>query len=137
MKNTGKKRRGMILIVVLACLAVAGALLIVGVKLSLSAHRVMRSSEWSAQARCLAESALNRAAAKLSADADYSGEIWKISAEDLGGEDAGIVRIEVKPLPDQAKQRLVHIEADYPDDPQYRVRCIKEITIELPVGAEP
>ncbi len=118
MKHARNKNRGMILIVVLVCLAVALSLLMVGVKLALSAHRVTRSWQWSAQARCLAESALNRAAAKLSAAADYSGETWKIPAEDLGGEDAGIVNIEVKLLPDQANRRMVRIAADYPDDPQ-------------------
>jgi Tfp pilus assembly protein PilX len=137
MKDTREKSRGMILIVVLACLAVFGVLLITGVKLALSAQRVARSGEWSVQARCLADSALNRAAAKLSADADYAGETWRLSAEELGGEDAGIVKIEVKTLPDQANRRLVHIEADYPDDPQDRVRYVKETSIELLAGAVP
>ena len=39
-----EKRRGVILILILACLAIAGMLLIAGVRLALSSHHVARQS---------------------------------------------------------------------------------------------
>jgi Tfp pilus assembly protein PilX len=132
MKQLRIKRRGVILILVLACLAIASVLLITGIKLALSSHRVTRSFGWSVQAQWLAESGVERAAAQLAADADYKGETWKISAKDLGGDDAGRVKIDVKPVPEHEKQRLVKVEADYPDDPLDRVQYSKELTLELP-----
>jgi Tfp pilus assembly protein PilX len=132
MNHVRHKRRGMILILILACLAIAAALLIVGVKLALSNHRFTRTFGWSIQAQCLAESGLERAAAQLAADADYSGETWKIPADNLGGADAGIVTIEVKPVTGQTNRRLVKVQSDFPDDPQDRVRYSKELTLELP-----
>ncbi|MGA2058917.1 MAG: pilus assembly PilX N-terminal domain-containing protein [Thermoguttaceae bacterium] len=125
------KRRGVILILVLACLAIASVLLITGIKLALSSHRVSRTFGWSVQAQWLAESGLERAAAQLAADADYSGETWKISAKDLDGDDAGTVKIDVKPVPEHDNRRLVKVETDFPDDPLDRVQYSKELTLEV------
>ncbi len=132
MKQSREKRRGVILILILACLAIASVLLITGIKLALSSHRVARTFGWGEQAQCLAESGLERAAAQLAADADYSGETWNISARDLGGDDAGRVKIEVKPIPEHGNRRLVKVEADFPDDPLDRVEYSRELTLELP-----
>ena len=132
MKRRRRNKRGMILIIILACLAVASALLIAGVKLAVSTHRFTRSFGWGVQAQWLVESGINRAAVELGADANYTGETWKIPAEYFGGQDAGIVKIAVKAVADQAHRRLVRVEADFPDDPQERVRYVKELTLELP-----
>jgi len=131
MNNSGQNKRGMILIFILACLAIASALLLTGVKLAVSSHRVARSFAWSAQCEWLAESGLDRAAVQLAIDANYIGETWKIPAEKIDGINAGIVRIEVKPVADQSDRRLVLVVADFPDDPQYRVRYSKELSMEL------
>jgi hypothetical protein len=131
MRQLREKRRGVILILVMACLAIASVLLITGVKLALSSHRVTRAFGWSVQAQWLVESGLQRAAAQLAADADYKGETWIISAKDLGGDDAGKVKIEVKPVPEHDNRRLVKVEADFPDDPVDRVQYSKELTLEL------
>jgi Tfp pilus assembly protein PilX len=131
MNQSRQKRRGMILILILACLAIATMLLITGVKLAISSHRIARTFGWSVQAQWLAESGMERAAAKLAADADYNGETWKIPAKDLGGDDAGMVKIEVKPIPERSNGRMVKVEAAFPDDPQDRVRYSKELILEL------
>ncbi|MGA2798430.1 MAG: hypothetical protein ABSE63_12685 [Thermoguttaceae bacterium] len=131
MKQLREKRRGVILILVLACLAIASVLLVTGIKLALSSHRAQRTMGWSLQVQWLAESGMERAAAQLAADADYKGETWKISAKDLGGDDAGTVKIEVKSVPEHENRRLVKVEADFPDDPLDRVRYSKELTLEL------
>lgn len=132
-----QKQRGMILILVLACLAIAAVLLVAGVKLAVSNHRLTRSFGWSVQARCLAESGVERAAAQLAADPNYSGETWKIPAEILGGDDAGIVKIEITPVSGESKRRLVKAQADFPDDSLDRVRYSKELTLELEQNLKP
>jgi hypothetical protein len=126
-----QKRHGMVLIMMLVCLAIASVLLIVGVKLAVTSHSVTRNFGWMAQSQLLVESGLQRAAAQLASDADYSGETWKIPAADLGGSDAGLVKIEVKTVADKSNRRLVNVEADFPDDPQDRVRYQKELTLEI------
>jgi Tfp pilus assembly protein PilX len=131
MRQIRGKRRGVVLILVLACLAIASVLLLTGIKLALSSHRVQRTFGWSVQARLLAESGLERAAAQLAADPDYKGETWKISAKDLSGDEAGTVKIEVKPVPENDNRRLVKVEADFPDDPLDSVRYSKELTMEV------
>jgi hypothetical protein len=125
------KRRGVILILVLACLAIAAVLLITGIKLALSSHHAQRTFGRSVQAQWLAESGLERAAAQLAADPDYKGETWKISAKDLGGEDAGTIKIEVKKVPEHDNLRQVKVEADFPDDPLDHVQYSKELTLEV------
>jgi hypothetical protein len=125
-------QRGVVLILILACLAIAAVLLTIGVKLAVTNHRLTQTLGWKVQARWLAESALQRAAAKLAADAEYTGETWKIPAQDLGGQYSGIVKIEIKPVPDQTKQRQLKVEAIFPDDPFDRVQFSKQLTLELP-----
>jgi Tfp pilus assembly protein PilX len=132
MNRIRQKRRGVVLILILACLAIASVLLMAGVKLALANHRFTRTFGWNVQAQCLAESGLERAAAQLAADADYSGETWKIPADIFDGENAGLVKIEVKSVADQNKSRLIKVQADFPDDPENRVRYSKEIILELP-----
>jgi Tfp pilus assembly protein PilV len=134
-RSTGN-RRGMVLIILLVCLAVAVMLIAGAVKIALTSHKATQTASWSVQARWLAESAAERAAAKLVADPAYAGETWKIPAEEFGGQkdgsEGGTVRIEVKPLSGQEKRRTIKIEADFPDDPVHFARQQKEILVDLP-----
>jgi Tfp pilus assembly protein PilX len=124
--------RGMVLIVLLVCLAVAAALIAGAAKIAITSHRTTQVVSWNAQARWLVESAAERAAAKLSADTAYSGETWNIPAAELDGQDGGTVRIEVKPFGEGEKRRTIRIEADFPADPVHFARQEKEIVIDLP-----
>jgi hypothetical protein len=126
-----QKRHGMVLIIILACLAMASVLLIIGVKLAITGHQVTQTVSRMTQAQVLVDSGLERAAAQLAADAAYTGELWKIPAADLGGNEPGLVKIDVKTVADQSNRRLVKVEADFPDDPLDRVRYSKELTLEL------
>jgi Tfp pilus assembly protein PilV len=125
-------RRGMVLIVLLVCLAIAAALILATVRIALVSHRATQTAAWKTQARLLVESGAERAAAKIAADPAYAGETWKIAAAELGGEEAGVVRIEVQTPAEQPKRRTVKIEADFPDDEVHRARQAKEIAVELP-----
>ena len=74
---------------------VVGALVIGWTRDGLAERERSRKAEQRLQAEWLAESALQRAAARLSAKSDYSGEVWNISATELGGADAGRVEIKI------------------------------------------
>ena len=83
-----------------------------------------------AQATCLADSGLRRAAALLVADPDYKGETWEVSPESLQGKHGATVSIVVKKT-DNKNTRLVKAMADYPNDPKKRARVTKEITVKF------
>jgi type II secretory pathway component PulK len=126
----------MVLIVFLACLAVAAALIAGTARIALVSHQAAQTASWNAQARWLAESGAERAAAKLAADAAYAGETWTIPAVEFGGQEGdqegGIVRIQIQPAADQPQRRTLKIEADFPDDPVHYARQQKEIVLDLP-----
>ena len=130
-EHVGAARRSAVLIVVLVCLAIAAAMGVVLVKLAATGRQSMQAQGWRMQAQWLAESGLERAAARLAADPKYSNETWTIAAEELGGDAGGVVRIRAEAVADQPNRRLVSVEADYPDDPQHRVRCNKQIVVDV------
>jgi len=125
-------RRGMVLMVFLVCLAVAAALIVGTARIAMTAHKATQTASWSVQSRLLAESAVERAAAKLAADPAYTSETWTVPAADFGGEDGGVARIDVKRVAGQDKRRTVKVEADFPDDPVNYARQQKEIIVDLP-----
>jgi hypothetical protein len=83
------------------------------------------------QAAWLAESGLERAAWRLAAEADYAGETWALSADQLAAADPAVVQIRVETMPEQPHRRVVHVQADYPDHPQHRARESKQAVVEL------
>jgi hypothetical protein len=118
--------RGLITVAVLVCLVVitmigVGLLRVVGAQ-----RTTIHNDEHALQSEWLAESGLERAAGRLAAEAGYPGETWSIPADVLGGASAGVVSIRIGPLPDDPDRRLVTVQADYPIDPDLRVRTSKQ-----------
>ena len=118
-------------VLVIVCVAVTGVMLVSIAKIAAARRQVMQTELWRAQATWLAESGLERAAWRLAADADYTGETWTLSADQLSGTDAAVVRIEVEAVPQQPNRRLVRIQVDYPDHPQHRSRQSKQAVVEV------
>ena len=122
-------RRAMVTFVVLVCLVmitlIGGGLL----RLARSERASIRAEERGLQADWLAESALERASAILANDGDYRGETWSIPAVEFGGTDSGSVRIEVEDDPDDSSRRVIKVRADYPDEPERRVRRSKRAIV--------
>jgi hypothetical protein len=135
------RRRGVMTIVALVCVMVASTLMIVAVRRALAESQLGRLEIRRAQSRWLAESGLERAAARLAADPKYSGEVWKIPpavvtgrAEETPAGGGGTVKIEVATPPGQPAQRLVRVQADWPDEPAQRARHTKQAIVELAPG---
>jgi Tfp pilus assembly protein PilX len=127
----GNNRRGAILITALVCLMVISLLSSTLLRQGFLARGQVRAEERRLQARWLADSGLERAAARLLNDAKYSGETWTVSADELGGAWPGLVTIVVAPVESHPKKRLVRVQADYPNEATVRVRQRVQTMIEL------
>lgn len=82
-RPNANRRGGFSTIAVLALFALAGALFLVWTRDALQQQRQVRLNHEHAQAEQLAAAALSRAAAQLAADAEYDGEVWRLTADDL------------------------------------------------------
>ncbi len=123
--------KGVALIVVLVGLAVAAMIFLSVLKLIAVQRQSVELQARQIQAGWLAESAVQRACARLSAQANYRGETWNISAQDIGGRDGATIAIRVDDVPGKPDRRTVHVEADYPDDPYQRARQSREMIVAL------
>ena len=96
------------------CLLMATVLLASAIQLASTGRRQVRQEQLRMQANWLAEAGLERAAARLDAEAGYRGETWEIAADDLDGQHAGKVLIRIGPAEDAEEMRIVIVEASYP-----------------------
>jgi type II secretory pathway component PulK len=122
-------RKGTALILVLVGLGVTTLIFMAAMKMILVQRKSIELNSRQIQSRWLAESGIERAAARLAADAKYEGETWNVSAEDLGGRDGGKVTIKVEQVPGKPGRRTVHVEADYPPEPELRARETRDVTL--------
>ena len=126
-----ERRRGMVLIAVMACLAVVTLLCGVLLKLTLSEQRQARVQERRLQAEWLAESGIERAAAKLRDSPQYTGETWEPAAVELAPGTSGTITIEVELVDGRPDQRLVRVRADLLQDGVRQGRHSKEVQLKL------
>ncbi len=117
--------------VALVCVAVASILMLVMVRRSLGEWKMVRLEGRQMQCRWLAESALDRAAARLASDPKYQGETWAVPGGRLPGDDKAAVTIEVSTPPGKPLERLVRVRADWPQDDPLRARVSRETTLEI------
>ena len=82
------------MIMVIVCLVVAAVICGLLLKMAVLARETADGQHRSAQARWLAESAVERAVARLAQDARYSGETWTLPPAELPH--GGLVRIAVE-----------------------------------------
>ena len=122
----------MVLIAALVCMSVVT---VVGAGLAkrlVAHHRQTMLIERQQQSFWLAESSLQRAVGKLRSDSEYTGETWRLSAEELGADHSGSVVIHVSASDDAANAKLVRVEARYPEDNVHQAYCQREILVNLP-----
>jgi hypothetical protein len=133
MKTT--HRRGAILAVALVTLLVVGLLAGLVLQRSLSAHRQLRLHGLQLQAEALAEAAVARGIAMRRADAEYTGETWQVSQENLPEKGAATIRVEA--AADKPGHIQITVEARYPDDSLQRARVERTYLLPLAPAAEP
>jgi hypothetical protein len=125
-RGPGRRRRASITVAVLVCLLV---IMLIGaslLRIAGSQRAAVLGEERMLQADWLAESGMERAAARLAADPLYAGETWPIPADALGGGSSGLVSIRVESRPDEPGLRLVTVQADYPAEVVRRMRARKQ-----------
>jgi Tfp pilus assembly protein PilV len=131
-----------VLLIVLVCLAVAMALVVGWARIAVMQSRQARAAEDRLQAVWLAESAIERAVARLRVDPDYPGETWQVDADAFGpapgdGPSAGgTVVITVEPDAANPAARRVAVQADYPLAGHRANQISKQVVIDLPNRGE-
>lgn len=112
-RRQAPRRRGAMLVVALACLAIVMAIVGVMLQGALRARRQLHVERDLRQVELLLEAGLDRAAFQLASDYDYTGETWQIPASDLLGRGDGEVVI-VATRSGDAEPWRVRVAAEYP-----------------------
>lgn len=130
--KTAARRRGAIIILALIALLlvtmIGGSLM----KLALTQRRQVQYELLRLQADWLMESGLERAAARLSAEANYTGETWSLGGDELGSGRKASVVIRVLNIENDAARRRVAIAVEYPTDMTLQARPRREFLVRLP-----
>lgn len=112
-RRQAPRRRGAMLVVALACLAIVMAIIGVMLQGALRARRQLHVERNLRQVELLLEAGLDRAAFQLAGEDDYAGETWRIPASDLLGNGDGEVVI-VATHSGDAEPWRVRVAAEYP-----------------------
>jgi len=123
--------RGAVLLIAMVCVAIASLVSISLLRLALAQEDAIRTDTRQLQASWLAESAVDRAAARLRADDAYQGETWILPAQLLF--DAGDAAIDIKILAVAGRPQLrrIEVQVDYPANAEFRSRQSKSVMITL------
>jgi Tfp pilus assembly protein PilX len=108
----------MILPIVLVALLVVALVGAAMARTVLLQRRTARRAEQEQQSAWLADSALQRAQARLASDATYTGETWNVTADQMQLGFSGVAVIRIESI-DDAKRIVV--EAVYPEHPLQRI----------------
>ena len=122
-------RAGVLLGIVLVCIAVA---LMLGVALTRAVmlqHRNVTIIFQQQQSFWLAESGIGALVDQLRTSPAYRGETWEVPAEILGSDAPGIVVIHVDEATQPELGWQIRTEARYPNDPVHRVMCERDLFV--------
>jgi len=129
-------RGGVVLLVVMVCLLIVTMAGGSAVKTALTQRRQMQREQFRRQADLLAASAIDRAAANLRTNPDYSDETWNVSADAVGAGYPASIDIQVKQLEDRRQRRVVSVVVDYPAGNDRRARVSRTLFVDLPDASE-
>ena len=136
LRERRERRRGAVLIMALVCLVLVTVMGGTLLRWAVMEHKLLRSRDEESQARWLAEAGVERAAARLANDPEYTGETWDIAAAELPTAQPARVRMQVTPVDGQPRQRSIEVEVEYPYESGAPARVHKTITYQLPPGEE-
>jgi len=134
-KRSVTRHTGVVLGVVLVCIAVAVMLATVLTKATLMHYRQLDVATRQQQSLWLAESGLERAVHKLQTSSDYVGETWEIPAEVFASHHPGTVVIQVESQAQSRAGWTIRVESRYPSDVPHRVTSVREVWIAAPAVA--
>jgi type II secretory pathway component PulK len=123
-------RRGVMMIAAIVALTIASALLLTMVRRLSSSKHAFELELYRTQSQWLAESGIQRGAAKLLADPGYVGETWNIPPDQLQGEGANVT-IQIETVESPPGRRQVQVLVEYPAGPD-ALQVAKTITVDLP-----
>lgn len=123
------RKRGVVLVCVIACLAVATLLLAGMLKRTLLTMRQIRTERHLRQTEWLVQAGVERAAFRLANDVEYTGEVWSLAAEEIAGTDPGVVNISVSR--DSTDTASVQVVAEFPSGRVASIRRTRAFLIDL------
>ena len=123
------RKRGAVLVCVIACLAVAALLLAGMLKRTLLTMRQIRTERHVRQTEWLVQAGAERAAFRLASDEEYTGELWSLAADAIVGTDPGVVSISVNG--DSTDRASVQVVTEYPSGSAASIRRTREFLIDL------
>jgi len=125
-----RSRSGVVLVAVLVALLVVMLISTAIVRGLVVQHRLARTEQQRVQAFWFAESAVQRARARLAAAPDYEGETWQIELPQSGyAMSQALIRIE--PIENEPNKRTIFIEARLPNDPIDGVLQQRSLVVDL------
>lgn len=127
MPSTHANRNGTALIIAMICLLLASVLTVSLVQVAVLQREQVQRDEWQLQAEWLAESAVDRAAARLRAASEYEGETWRPQFPEET-DPLGRIEISVERADEPGRVRVTAV-ADVPDDPHERARVRKSVIV--------
>ena len=128
-KASGQSRRGAVVVVAMIALLLVSMIGVSLVRLALAQQRQVQREQVRLQAEWLAEAGLERAAARLRRDPEYTGEEWQIEAGALKGRRGGLVRIAVEPDETETAGARVRVIATFPTDTEHRAQVTRSLRI--------
>jgi len=121
--------RGAVLIAALVALVVVMAMLGTMLQGALRARRQLHTQRDLRQCELLLQAAMDRAALRLSQEADYRGETWDLPAETIVGTGQGQVTIEATRDSDDEPWQL-HVVAEYPLGAENSIRRSRTLLVQ-------
>jgi Tfp pilus assembly protein PilV len=127
------RNRGSGLVIALVTLLVVTSIMGSIMHALLTELRQTRQTMNEVQAQWLADAAVERAAARLSANSNYQGENWNVNFPISSGtaESHGTAEIKVERSGDEKPARII-VHANYPDDSRRRVSAERTVSVSYP-----
>jgi type II secretory pathway component PulK len=104
----------MALMLMLVALGIVSTICVGLLKMALAERHQARREVVAAQARWLAESGIDIAAALLKRDEDASGMTWTVSAAQLRGSHSATVTVTIARIDGMPRRRQLTVVAEYP-----------------------
>lgn len=123
-------RRATVLVICIVCLLLLSMTVGVLIRAAVLHRNQTRTMLPQVQAEWLAHSAAEVAADRLQTEPGWTGDTWTVPADELGGDTAAQITIQVTSDADVASQRSAQITVDYPPDVPQRVRVEHVVLID-------